>query len=490
MRLPAYPHYKPSGVEWLGDVPEHWEVRRAKWAVSGCINGVWGEEPNGVDDVTCIRVADFDRDNLVVLERPPTVRAIEPSQLKARQLRRGDLLIEKSGGGEKQLVGCVVSFDHDLDAVCSNFVARMPVLPGLPPRFWCYVHAALYAGKLNYPAIKQTTGIQNLDSGAYLDTPAPFPPSAEQRAIAAFLDRETGRIDRLVAKKRELIERLKEKRTALISRTVTRGLPPGVGKKYPQISQIYADEKARTSPHLRSSASSADQLPENPPLKPSGIEWLGDIPAHWAVTRLKYAAARIVDCPHETPVYSQDGEFAVIRTADMISGALRLQNVYRVDVEEYRRRIRREAVIAGDVLYGREGERWGFSATAPASPVVCLGQRMMQFRTAAHYSNRFLMWELNGRSVYEQGAVDTMGSTAPHVNVETIRNYWLTEPPLAEQAAVASYLDAETANLDALVAKVEQAVERLQEYRTALITATVTGKIDVRAEANTPSFSP
>ncbi|MBL0163648.1 MAG: hypothetical protein IPP82_08405 [Xanthomonadales bacterium] len=283
-----------------------------------------------------------------------------------------------------------------------------------------------------------------------------LPTSAEQRCIAAFLDRETRRVDRLVAKKRELIERLKEKRTALISRTVTRGLPPA--------------------------SASAVGFPENPPLKSPGLDWLGDIPKHWDVTRLKYAATRIVDCPHETPIYSQDGEFAVVRTADMILGALRLENVYRVDAEEYKRLIRREPVIAGDVLYGREGERWGFAATAPASPVICLGQRMMQFRTAAHYSSRFLMWQLNGRSVYAQGAIDTMGSTAPHVNVETIRNYWLTEPPLLEQAAITVYLDSETAKLDALLGKVGDAVERLHEYRTALITAAVTGKIDVRSE--------
>lgn len=454
MKLPPYPRYKPSGVEWLGDVPEHWEVKRAKWSVVGCINGVWGDEPNGVDDLTCVRVADFDRDNFLVTDEPPTLRSIETSQLKTRQLRRGDLLIEKSGGGEKQLVGCVVHFNHDFRAVCSNFVARMPVVPELPPRYWCYVHAALYAGKLNYPAIKQTTGIQNLDSSAYLDTLAPFPHISEQRAIATFLDRETGRMDRLVAKNRELIERLREKRTALISRTVTRGLPPAAAR--------------------------AAGLPENPPLKPSGLDWLGDIPRHWEVTCLKYAAVRIVDCPHETPVYSTDGEFTVVRTADLISGILRLENLYHVDAEEYWRRVRRERVIAGDVLYGREGERWGFAAIAPNTPVVCLGQRMMQFRAAAHYLGRFLMWQLNGRSVYEQGAVDTMGSTAPHVNVETIRNYCLTEPPLPEQAAIAAYLDAETAKLDALTGKVEEAVERLQEYRAALITAAVTGKIDVR----------
>ena len=105
----------------------------------------------------------------------------------------------------------------------------------------------------------------------------------------------------------------------------------------------------------------------------------------------------------------------------------------------------------------------------------------MQFRAAHQFDSSFLMWLLNSSSVYQQGAVDTTGATSPHVNVETIRNYWLVCPPLAEQCAIASYLDRETARLDRMMEKVAAAIERLQEYRTALITVAVTGKIDVRA---------
>lgn len=94
------------------------------------------------------------------------------------------------------------------------------------------------------------------------------------------------------------------------------------------------------------------------------------------------------------------------------------------------------------------------------------------------------MWHLNASCVYEQGVLDTAGSTAPHVNVSTIRNYWLAAPPLPEQTAIATYLDRETERIDRLMAKVETAIARLQEYRTALITAAVTGKIDVREAVN------
>jgi type I restriction enzyme S subunit len=447
VKLPAYPRTKPSGVEWLGDMPEHWEVKRIKHL--GSIRYGLGEPPEYVDDgLPFVRATDIKRGK-INLDEVKKVRPEDVPWSRKPLLNLEEILVVRSGAytGDSAIVsssvaGCIAGYDMVLSVKRSQpaFVA------------WALLSKYLLQGQIYLERMRAAQPHLNAEElGCFLILTPPLP---EQRAIAAFLDRETGRVDRLVAKKRELIERLKEKRTALISRTVTRGLPPAAAR--------------------------AAGLPANPPFKPSGVEWLGDIPKHWEVTHLKYAATRIVDCPHETPAYSQDGEFVVIRTADMILGALRLENVYRVDAQEYRRRIRREPVIADDVLYGREGERWGFAATVPASPVVCLGQRMMQFRAATHYSSRFLMWQLNGRGVYEQGAVDTMGSTAPHVNVETICNYWLTEPPLPEQAAIAAYLDLETAKLDALVGKVEEAVERLQEYRTALITAAVTGKIDVR----------
>jgi len=119
------------------------------------------------------------------------------------------------------MVGCVVHYDHDEAAVCSNFIARLAVAPRQHPLFWTYAHAALYAGKLNYPAIKQTTGIQNLDSGAYFDTPVAFPPQAEQVAIASFLDQETGAVDNLTSRVEAAMERLQEHRTALITAAVT-----------------------------------------------------------------------------------------------------------------------------------------------------------------------------------------------------------------------------------------------------------------------------
>jgi len=185
MSFPKYPKYKPSGVEWLGDVPEQWPIDRIKRSTISCKNGIWGDEAQqDENDIPCVRVADFDREKLSVRLNDP-----KPS-------------------------------------VCSNFVARVEVAAGMDVSFWRYFHAAAYSVRLNTRSIKQTSGIQNLDQQQYFDERAAFPRHDEQTAIAAFLDRETGKIDELVAEQRRLIELLKEKRQAVISHAVTKGLNP------------------------------------------------------------------------------------------------------------------------------------------------------------------------------------------------------------------------------------------------------------------------
>ena len=213
---------KDSGVDWLKRIPAHWSVRRLKSTVASCRNGVWGDEPDGKRDIACIRVADFDRGTFRVDMSHLTIRSLDPRAVSAHRIGVGDLLLEKSGGGDRQPVGVVVIVDEDTPAVCSNFIARMTVHAARhDPAFLVYLHAALYASRINVRSIKQSIGIQNLDADAYLDERIGLPALDEQRAIARFLDRETVRIDSLVSKTEKAIERLTEYRTAMISAAVT-----------------------------------------------------------------------------------------------------------------------------------------------------------------------------------------------------------------------------------------------------------------------------
>lgn len=427
--LSAYPKYKPSGVEWFAEVPAHWEVDRLKWTTNGTVNGVWGEEKNGVDDLICVRVADFDRERFLVIDEPPTLRAIEITQRKGRLLHKGDLLIEKSGGGEKQLVGCVVFFEHEFAAVCSNFVARMPIAPPHSARFWSYVHAALYDGRLNYPAIKQTTGIQNLDSTAYLDTQVGFPPEDEQRAIADFLDRETSKIDTLVAKKRMLIKRLEEKHTALISRTVTSGLPPDAAR--------------------------ANGLDPHPKLKSTSIDWLGEVPAHWHVKRLRRLASLQSGETITSEEIQDDGDYPVYGG-----------NGIRGFTTKFTHRgefvlIGRQGALCGNVNYAST-EFWASEHAIVVSPIEEWSTRWMGELLRAMDLNQY-----------------SLSAAQPGISVDRILALSVPVPPRSEQRAIADFLYREIAKSDSIITKIETAIERLREYRSALITAAVTGKINV-----------
>ena len=451
-----YPEYRESGIPWLGQIPIHWEVKRLKWSLKSVVNGVWGDEPDGENDIACVRVADFDRQRFQVRIAEPTIRSVEPSQRAGRELRSGDLLIEKSGGGEKQIVGAVVHYDHCLPAVSSNFVGRITIREDNAPRFWAYVHAMLYAGKLTYPAIKQTTGIQNLDTDAYFSTEVGFPPHDEQRAIAAFLDRETARIDQLITKHELLIERLAEYRNAVITQTVTKGLPPN------------AAHAAGLDPEYRE----------------SGIPWLGQIPIHWEVKRLKWSLKSVVN-----GVWGDepDGEndIACVRVADFDRQRFQVRIAEpTIRSVEPSQRAGRE-LRSGDLLIEKSGGGEKQIVGAVVHYDHCLPAVSSNFvgRITIREDNAPRFWAYVHAMLYAgKLTYPAIKQTTGIQNLDTDA-YFSTEvgfPPHDEQRAIAAFLDRETARIDTLSERAETAIERLNEYRTALITAAVTGKIDLR----------
>ncbi|MEG6132656.1 restriction endonuclease subunit S [Enterobacter kobei] len=268
------------------------------------------------------------------------------------------------------------------------------------------------------------------------------PTLKEQKVIAAFLDHETAKIDNLIEKQQQLIELLKEKRQAVISHAVTKGLNPDV------------------------------------PMKDSGVEWLGEVPEHWGVTRLKYECRNIVDCPHSTPNYTDEGEYPAIRTADILAGYLDLDNCRRVTKSIFDERNFRLIPKAGDIIYSREGERFGIGAPIPEGAKVCLAQRVMLFR--AKSTPGYLMWALNSSSTYSQAQQDCIGATSPHVNVDTIKNFILPWPPEKEREEISNFIYQTLDSIESLTVHLTEKLTLLRERRTALISAAVTGKIDVR----------
>ena len=447
MNFRRYLKYKASGVEWLGDVPEGWEVDRIKRSILCSKNGVWGAEPQQDEsDIPCVRVADFDRKRLRVDLSEPTIRNVVESERVGRVLCKGDLLLEKAGGGELQPVGCVVLYDDDRPAVCSNFVARVQLAPRMNASFWRYAHAAAYAVRLNTRSIKQTSGIQNLDGSQYLDERAAFPPLPEQTAIAEFLDQETGKIDGLVVEQRRLMELLKEKRQAVISHAVTKGL----------------------NPHA--------------PMKPSGIEWLGDVPVGWEVRRLKSIVAEPLKYGANESAELDDRTLPrFVRITDIDdAGALRDETFKSLPVEIAAPFLLRE----GDILLARSGATVGksFLYSNQWGPACFAGYLI---RARLRHTTCLAKWlyyfcQTNGYWGYVVGS--QIQATIQNVSAEKYANLYLALPLIAEQGAIIEFLDAELAKFDTLTAEAQRAIDLLQERRSALISAAVTGQIDVRQQ--------
>jgi type I restriction enzyme S subunit len=441
MKLPAYPKYKPSSVEWLGDVPEHWEVKRLKTSASCWVSNVdkvpvEGELPVRLCNYTDVYYHDHITPEMGLMETTATA-----DEIRRFGLQKGDVIITKDSEEWNDIAVPALVAESSSDLVCGYHLAiirsRTGVLLGE------YLLRAFQSCAINQQFQVAASGVTRygLPKASIGDAWMPLPPLTEQRAIAAFMDRETGRIDRLVEKNRELIERLKEKRIALISHTVTRGL----------------------------NAAAA--------FKPSGLDWLGEIPAHWEAAQLR-REAHILDCKHRTVPFIDDGiPLASIR--EVHGFAVELANAKQTSEEEYFTLIegdRRPRV--GDIIYSRNASV-GDAALVTTNVRFCMGQDVCLIRAPKHHP-KFLLYLFRSPPLMEQVESLMIGSTFRRINVGQIHAFWICVPPLPEQAAIAEYLDAETAKLDALAAKVEEAIERLQEYRTALITAAVTGKIDVR----------
>ena len=288
-----------------------------------------------------------------------------------------------------------------------------------------------------------------------------LPPLPEQRTIAAFLDAQTSKLDTLIAKKRELIEKLKEKRAALITRTVTRGLPPDAAKA------------AGLDPH--------------PKMKDSGVEWLGEVPEHWEVKRLKHYIQHLNSgaSVNSDNMPTEDDSPGILKTSCVYGDVFRPEENKRVVEEEINRVF---CPVFGDSLIisrmntpelvgscGYVAQDWTNLYLPDRLWITKFASKKISFP-------KFFWYRIISRDIKEQISSLATGTSGSMKNLmqESFLSIAVAIPPLPEQRAIAAYLDRETAAIDALVAKVETAIDRLQEYRAALITAAVTGQIDVR----------
>ena len=447
--ISPYPAYKNSGIEWLGRIPAHWEVKRLKSFATVQLSNVDKKSKEGEDKVRLCNYVD-----VYYNERIDKRIDFMPATATSEQVRRfslwsGDVVITKDSETWTDIaVPSVVS--EDLPGVlCGYHLAHIRPHAHCNGGFLSRLFSAIgprdqYHITANGITRFGLTG-ESIRAGVFA-----LPPLPEQRAIAEFLDRETARIDGLVAKKERLIELLQKKRAALISHAVTKGLDPDVS------------------------------------MKDSGVEWLGGVPAHWEVKRLKsFATVQLSNVDKK----SKEGEDKV-RLCNYVDVYYNERIDKRIDfmpATATSEQVRRFSLWSGDVVITKDSETWTDiavpSVVSEDLPGVLCGYHLAHIRPHAHCNGGFLSRLFSAIGPRDQYHITANGITRFGLTGESIRAGVFALPPLPEQRAIAEFLDRETAKIDALVTKVKEAIDRHRELRTALISASVTGKIDVRDEA-------
>jgi type I restriction enzyme, S subunit len=428
-----YPRYEESGIDWLGHVPSHWRVTRLRksvrfftgWTPPSGQNHYYGGSNRWAN------ISDLSSRELFETGKTVTDEAVKDFGMTVSP--RGSLLFSF-----KLSVGAVSFAGRDL--YTNEAIATFPPQEGISLSF-AYWSFPLFVRN----ASENIYGAKMLNQQTIRSAIVALPPLPEQKAIAAFLDRETGKIDALVAEQRRLIELLKEKRQAVISHAVTKGLDPAA------------------------------------PMKPSGIDWLGDIPAHWEVVPLKRVAPTItVGVVVEPTQYVSEEGLPFIYGADIREGVISFGTSRRIAAETSKL-LAKTMLRAGDLLTVRVGAP-GVTAVVPPA---CEGGNcasVMLMRRGSHPSE-WLCYAMNSRVIRYQVELVQYGAAQEQFNISHAVEFVVPLPPETEAEEIAAALDEQTRRIDALIGEVDAAVRLLQERRSALISAAVTGKIDVRGLA-------
>ncbi|WP_374556034.1 restriction endonuclease subunit S [Aquitalea pelogenes] len=431
MSLPRYPENKNSGISWVGEIPVHWGTLRTKTLFE-----LMKRPPRDEDGV----VTAF-RDGQVTLRSNRRTDGFTNSlqEIGYQGVRRNDLVIHAMDA----FAGAIGVSDSEGKSTPVYSVCRPK--EGLSnSRYYARLlrHMALsgFIESLAKGIRERSTEFRWAEAGnVYL----PVPPIEEQTAIATFLDRETGKIDTLIAEQEKLLALLAEKRQATISHSVTKGLNPDV------------------------------------PMKDSGVEWLGVVPSHWEVVGLTKYLDSVVDYRGRTPTKVDEGVF-LVTAKNIRDGEVDYQASQEYIVpSEYEEVMRRGLPKMGDVL---------FTTEAPLGQValvdredIALAQRIIKFRAnPERLINSYLkLWIMSCACQFNLEQLAT-GSTALGIKGSKVGQVRLCLPPLDEQREIVEYVDSEISKLDILKIEATRTIELLKERRSALISAAVTGKIDVR----------
>lgn len=433
--MSRYQKYKPTGIEWIGDIPEHWEAIRLKFIGDAIIGITYtpSEITNNEEDILVLRSSNIQNGKLAFNDCVYIKKEIKPKHLT----KEGDILICARNGSIK-LVGKSALIFKEYEG--NTFGAFMSVFRSKYGQFLFYFfNSQIFRAQAG---LFSTSTINQITSDTLNNLIIALPPLKEQIAIADYLDKKTAAIDTVITKKQKLMALLQEERTAIINQAVTKGINP------------------------------------NAKLKPTGKDWLGEIPEHWEVVPMTKYLEKIVDYRGRTPKKVDFGIF-LITARNIKKGKIDYETSREyIEVASYEEVMSRGELRKGDVL---------FTTEAPLGEVanvdrlgMAVAQRVIKFSGKAKVLDNYYLkyWLLSYNFQLDLNSYAT-GSTALGIKSSRLHHLKLVLPPKNEQTQIVDFIVKQTEKIDTTIEKIEKEINLLNEYRTSLISEVVTGKLKI-----------
>jgi type I restriction enzyme S subunit len=447
MKFKPYRKYKNSGVEWIGEIPEHWRAERIKHVANVEISNIDKKSDPDEPEVLLCNYTDVYNNEFITSEFDFMKATASIGQISKLSLKKGDIVITKDSETAND-IAVPALIDEDIDnLVCGYHLALLrPNNCDIKGRFLLRI---LQSKKINDQFTVSADGVTRFGISSYpiKNSYLIIPPIEEQNKISEYIDQETSQINAINEKYEKLIELLKEKRIALISNAVTKGLNPDVK------------------------------------MKDSGVEWIGEIPDHWEVKKIGYIANKIGS--GKTPkggseIYINEGVM-LIRSQNVYDEGLLLDDVAYID-NEIDEEMSQTRLKENDLLLNITGASIGRTNTVPANILPAnVNQHVCIIRLRNGLFTQYVSYCLKSKIVKHQIFSIENGTSREGLNFPQVKNLVLILPNnIAEQEEIADYLNQETSRIDQLIEKINKQIDQLSEYKTSLISHAVTGKIDVR----------
>lgn len=435
---------KETSSPWMPEVPESWTVLPARYCVTSRQNGSWGESPlNEGEGEFCLRAADFDYEHLGLKPRESfTRRVYSEAEFERVKVRRGDLIVEKSGGGEKTPVGRAVLIKNTIDVAFSNFLERLTVdsLKCIP-EFFAYWWTAGYQSASFVPFFNQTTGIQNLNTTKLLASNViALPESEEQYAIVELLDEECAKIDQAIDLLQQELDALEQLKKSIIYEAVTKGLDPAV------------------------------------PMKPSGVEWIGDIPEHWETNRLRYVFDLVGGAtPSKDVIGYWQGTIPWVSSQEVKDDVIS-ETTYRISESAVASCSAKVLPKGTPIVVVRSGILQHTLPISLLGDAMAINQDVKGLLATSSLAPEYLFYFIRGNNTNLLKVLIKDKSTVDNISTERLKSLGIVIPPVDEQSEIIRYLRAKCSSLDRAAKLKQNQMEILANQRKSLIFEYVTGK--------------